>query len=177
MDGMQLIQHFRFRRAYHVSLIGSHSIPKALLEVFVSVFALWFGAAAFVRGLTDLGTVFALPEELLGLSVAALGTTLPELATTLVAAWRREGDMAVGNIIGSVIFNTLFILGTVSLVVPLPWPHALNTDIAVLGAALALVVVLLWHGRKQREISRGEGVVLLIGYIVYAAFLFGRFSS
>lgn len=177
MDGMRLIQHFRFRHAYRVSLIGAQSIPKAVLEVFVSMFALWFGAAAFVRGLTDLGTLWQVPEALLGLTVAALATTLPELATTLVAAWRKEGDIAVGNIVGSVIFNSLFILGTVSLVTPMPWPLTLNTDLSVLGAALALVVVMLWRGRKRRELSRGEGVVLILGYVAYAALLFGRFAS
>ncbi|MEK7073123.1 MAG: calcium/sodium antiporter [Patescibacteria group bacterium] len=177
MDGMHLIQHFRFRHAYRVSLIGAHSIPKALLEVCVSVFALWFGAAAFVRALTDLGTLWQVPEVMLGLTVAALGTSLPELATTLVATWRKEGDIAVGNIVGSVIFNTLFVLGAVSLVRPMPWPLTLNTDLAVLGAALALVVVMLWHGRKRREFSRGEGVVLILGYVAYAALLFGRFAS
>lgn len=176
MDGMRLIQHFRFRHAYRVSLIGVHSIPKALLEVGVSVFALWFGATAFVRGLTGIGAALALPEDVLGLTVAALGTTLPELSATLVAAWRKEGDIAVGNLLGSVIFNTLFILGAVSLVTPLPWPFTLNTDLAVLGASLVLVVFLLWRGRKRREVSRGEGVALLVGYVVYAAFLFGRFA-
>ncbi|TAK05731.1 sodium:calcium antiporter [Patescibacteria group bacterium] len=177
MDGMRLIQHFRFRHAYRVSLIGAHSIPKALLEVFVSVFALWFGAAAFVRALTDLGALWGLPETLLGLTLAALGTTLPELSTTLVAAWRKEGDIVAGNLIGSVIFNTLFVLGAVSLVTPLPWPITLNADLGVLMGALVLIVLLLWRGRKRREISRGEGVVLILAYVVYAALLFGRFAS
>lgn len=176
MNGMRIIQYFRFRHAYRVSLIGAHSIPKALLEVSVSVFALWFGATAFVRGLVGIGAQWAIPEEVLGLTVAALGTSLPELATTLVAAWRKEGDIAVGNIIGSTIFNSLFVFGTVVLVTPVPWARAYNTDLLVGGAALALVVAFLWHGRKRRELSRGEGVVLILGYVVYAALLFGRFA-
>lgn len=177
MDGMRIIEHFRFRRAYQVTLVGPLSMPKASLEVFISVFALWFGAALFVRGAGQLGVLLRVPDEFMGLTVAALGTSLPELATTLVAAWKREADIAVGNIIGSNIFNILFVLGTVSLISPLPWTRAFNADLAAGGAAVALIVVFLWRGRHRREISRGEGAVLILGYILYAAAVFGRFLA
>ncbi len=176
MDGMRLIEHFRFRHAYRVSLIGRHSMPRAALETAASVFVLALGAALFVRGAGDLGTALHLPEELVGLTVAALGTALPELATTLVAAWRGEAEIAVGNVVGSNIFNTLFVLGTVAVVSPLPWSSTFNVDLAIHAAAIALVVGVLWHGRRRREISRGEGAFLIVAYLVYVAILFGRFS-
>jgi cation:H+ antiporter len=175
MDGMRLIEHFRFRRAYKVSVLTRHSIPKALLEVAVSVFALWFGAVLFVRGAETVGLALRIPEEVLGLTLAALGTSLPELATTLVAAWRREADIAVGNIIGSNVFNLLFILGAVAVAAPLPWTPAFNVDVGAHLAALALLGVVLWWGRKKGEIDRREGALMIGAYILYVASLFGRF--
>ncbi len=177
MDGVRLIQHFRFRHAYKVSMLGQHSLPKAFLEVGISLFALWIGALLFVRGALALGTALRVPEELLGLTVAALGTSLPELATTLVAAWRREADIAVGNIIGANIFNTLLILGAVALAAPVPWAATFNVDLVAHLGALATLGVVMWLGRRKREIDRCEGAALVGAYIVYVAVLMGRFAG
>lgn len=177
MDGVRIIQHFRFRHAYKVSLLGQHPLPRAFLEVGVSLFALWIGAVLFVRGALTFGAILRVPEELLGLTVAALGTSLPELATALVAAWRREADIAVGNVIGSNIFNTLFILGAVALAAPVPWSPSFNADVVAHLLALVLLGVVMWLGRKKREINRREGAALVGAYIVYVAVLMGRFAG
>jgi cation:H+ antiporter len=131
-----------------------------------------FGAKALVEGSVGIARSFGMPEAVIGLTVVAVGTSLPELVTSVVAALRRQGDVAFGNILGSNIFNILGILGMTALVAPIPVPSEFaRLDVWVmLGATLLLVGASLTGGR----LGRGEGLVFLAAYAAYTSYLILR---
>jgi cation:H+ antiporter len=102
----------------------------------------------------------------------AAGTSLPELATSAVAAYRKNTDIAIGNVVGSNIFNIFFILGVTGLVNPIQYNPALNIDLFVVGSATILLMVFMFT-LNQRKLDRWEAVLLLMGYIVYTVYLIG----
>ncbi|EKE44329.1 CaCA family Na+/Ca+ antiporter [Oceaniovalibus guishaninsula JLT2003] len=128
------------------------------------------GARLLVTGAIDIAASLGVSEAVIGLSVVAIGTSLPELVTSVVAARRGQGDIALGNILGSNVFNILGILGATALIKPLEIPPQIAlVDIwAMLAASVALLVMGLTGGR----ISRGEGGVLLACYAGYMGWLF-----
>jgi cation:H+ antiporter len=113
---------------------------------------------------------FGVPERVVGISLVALGTSLPELAACVVAALRREADIVLGNLVGSNFFNVLAILGTTSMVRPLPVSAAaISIDFWVMmGFSAALLPIL---GLRKR-VARVEGVVLVVAYLVYIVWLY-----
>jgi len=123
------------------------------------------GAHLLVAGAVDLAGRLGVSEAVIGLTVVAIGTSMPELATTVIASIKRQGEMAFGNVIGSNIFNSLGIFGATALVQPIGVPAEVAAfDIWVmLGATAALLVFAITHWR----ISRREGAVLLLGYVAY----------
>ena len=128
------------------------------------------GAQVLVDGATSLALAFGVPERIVGLTLVAVGTSLPELASSLVAVLKRETDMVLGNIIGSNIFNILCILGITSLITPLALPFAaLRLDLSIMVAFAVLTVVFLF---TQRRLERWEGGVLVLAYGGYVAWLF-----
>ena len=142
---------------------------KAILYVILGLLGLYFGGKYFVQGAISIATQLGMSERLIGLTIVAIGTSLPELATSVVAAYKKNADIAVGNVVGSNIFNIFFILGTTALIKPLPFSPASNFDIgATILASLLLFVTTLTFGRKK--IDRIEGVLFLLiyaGYIIY----------
>jgi len=130
------------------------------------------GGRLFTYAAIKFAQQLGVSEVFIGLTLAAIGTSLPELATSAVAAWKKEGDIAVGNIVGSNIFNILFVLGVVSLIKPL----AVNPAIlAVDGMVMAAVSLLfLLFAARYKRITRGEGVVLLLAYLLYFGWLVGN---
>jgi cation:H+ antiporter len=131
----------------------------------LGVVGLPLGAGILVEGAVDIAEVLGVSDLVIGLTIVAVGTSLPELATTVMAAVRREGGVALGNVIGSNLFNLLFILGVAGLFGTMQIPPAmLRLDLWVmLGAALVLAP-LIWRGWS---IGRGLGLVLLLAYAVY----------
>ena len=127
-----------------------------------------WGADLFVGAATALAERAGVPDAVIGLTVVAVGTSLPELATSAVAAARGEGAIAVGNVVGSNLFNALGILGVAALVRPLTAPGLQTLDLAVMGALTLALVAMMLTGRR---LSRGEGAVLLASYAGYVAFL------
>ena len=127
------------------------------------------GAVMLVSGATGIARSFGVSEAVIGLTLVALGTSLPELVTSVLAARRGHGDVALGNILGSNIFNVLGILGATALAKPLPVASMIaQVDVYVmLAASLALLATgLLWQ-----RISRAAGLALLLGYAVYIGWL------
>ena len=117
---------------------------------------------------------FGMSEVLIGLTILAVGTSLPELATAVVAAMKKRADLAIGNIIGSNIFNIFFVLGISAIISPIAFNQTLNTDILIgIGATLLLYYFVL-TGKKPRQIVRWEGIGLLSAYLVYIVFLVMR---
>ncbi|GCC51388.1 sodium:proton exchanger [Chryseotalea sanaruensis] len=115
---------------------------------------------------------FGMSNKLIGLTILAAGTSLPELVTSCVAAYRKNTDIAIGNVIGSNIFNIFFILGITGTVSPLQYTSVLNFDIAVLIGGTILLMVFMFT-INTRKLDRWEALILFLGYITYTAYLVG----
>jgi cation:H+ antiporter len=140
------------------------SVISAIWAV-AGLVTLMLGARFLVDGAVSIARGHGISEAFIGLTIVAVGTSLPELATSLIAAFRRQPEIAIGNIIGSNIFNLLGILGVTAMITPVPVaPRFLNFDLpAMLAASLALTVLLL----ARPVIGRGFGAVMLASYLVY----------
>jgi len=138
---------------------------KYIAIVLVGIALLAGGAELMVRSAVAVAAEYGISQRVIGLTVVAMGTSLPELATSVIAARRNEPAIALGNIIGSNIFNVLAILGVTSLIVPVPVTQgSINIDNWVmLGFAVVLFPMMLWG----RRITRRDGVVLLAGFVAY----------
>jgi cation:H+ antiporter len=144
-------------------------LPLALLFAFGGIALTIYGARLLVGGAIELAASFGISEAVIGLTVVAVGTSLPELVTAIIAAVKKHGDVALGNILGSNIYNTFAILGITAAVHPLDVPHEIiEFDIWVM---LAATVLLLWFAVSGWIISRREGAVLLGLYVVYIGVL------
>lgn len=151
------------------------SIPMTLLATIGGLAMLIIGANRFLLGAVGLGQSLGVPEAIIGLTVVAVGTSLPELAVSIIAAIRKHADVAVGNIVGSNIFNLLCILGISSTISPLPLEgRLLEIDQFVMLAAAVALLLFLFFGLR---LSRFKGALLLAGYVVYIATMFGLQSS
>jgi len=132
--------------------------------------ALVLGSTLFVDGAVAMARALGVSEAIIGLSLVAVGTSLPELATSVVAAIRRHSDIAVGNVVGSNIFNVLAILGVSPLVAPL----TSSVGAVDLGVMLLFAVLLFPLARSGFRLERWEGALLLLGYVGYLALLVVR---
>ncbi len=149
-------------------------ILKAGLLIVVGLACLALGGDLVVRGATKIALGLGVSEKFVALTIVAAGTSLPELATSVVAAYRRNADIALGNIVGSSIFNLFFVLGIAGVVRPLPFNTALNPDVLVMiGAALLLFTCMFVRGIR-RTVQRDEGAVFLAIYIGYLGFVVYR---
>lgn len=128
------------------------------------------GGRLVVNSAIEMATAWGVSEQLIGLTIVAMGTSLPELATTVVAAMKKKTDIAVGNIIGSNIFNIFFILGVSAVVRPIPYDTVFNTDLYILfGGTVFLFVAMFIAGK--RKLDRWEAGVLLATYLIYTLYL------
>ncbi len=135
---------------------------------------LMIGARLLVDSATEIARAFGVSEAVIGLTIVAVGTSLPELATSVVAAMRRHPEIAVGNILGSNIFNVLGILGITALVTPIPVePRFAGLD---MGLAFASALVMLGFAVLAGRIGRLGGAVLLTGYAGYVGLMAGRLT-
>jgi cation:H+ antiporter len=137
--------------------------------VLVGSAALVLGGYCIVEGAVQVASALGIPQVVIGLTVVAVGTSLPELATSLVAAARRESDIAVGNVIGSNIFNIAAILGVASIVEPIPVRVTMLTR--ELPALLVVSLMLFPVLRSGWRIRRWEGAILVLAYIAAGIFL------
>jgi cation:H+ antiporter len=166
--------------AFDRDLLASDDPTHA--RVLHSVGLILVGIIALVAGarlLVDSALVFArtagVSELVIGLTIVAAGTSLPELATATVAALRRESDIAIGNVVGSNIFNVLAILGIAGFVQPLPiHPELIRFEVPVMVAASLLLLPLAFTGRR---LDRWEGALLLLAYLVFLLLLFVRSTA
>lgn len=148
--------------------ISKRGLAIDLLMVAGGLVLLVFGARFLVDGAVIIARTFGWTEALIGLTVVAVGTSLPELATSLVAAIKKEADIAVGNIVGSNIFNLLGILGITAIVHPLAATGIGRIDYAVMAAFALMLWPMAYH---QKRITRVEGAILLAGYVAYVSWL------
>ncbi len=128
------------------------------------------GGRLCVEGAVALARQLNLSEKFIGATVVAAGTSLPELATSAIAAYRKHSDIAVGNVVGSNIFNILAILGVSAVIRPAPYPASFNADLYVLTAATLLLLLVMFTG-KRHKLDRWEASLMLAGYAGYVGYL------
>lgn len=141
---------------------------KMLLMVIVGGAMIVFGSDVTVDAATELAVMFGMSERFIGLTIVAFGTSLPELVTSVTAGVKGKTDIAVGNIVGSNIFNILFVVGTTALITPVVYSADFVVDSVVAISAVVLLLVCVF--RKQK-LSRLGGAIMLAGYAAYFVYL------
>lgn len=144
------------------------SVLMSVIMVIIGVVLIVWGSDITVDAATALAKLFGMSERFIGLTIVALGTSLPELVTSVTAAIKGKTDIAVGNIVGSNIFNILFVVGTTALITPVVYQAGFSVDSVV--AALAMVLLLVCVIRKK-QLNRRSGMVMLLCYAVYFVYL------
>lgn len=154
-----------------VQSAGAGLVVKSLLLIVIGLVALVVGADRLVLGGGNLAAAWGVPQAVIALTLVAFGTSLPEVATTVVAALKGKGDLATGNAVGSCIFNLLAVIGITAGIAPLSSVDLQIADLWVMGAVTFLIFPLMW---TRRALGRGEGSFLVVGYLGYVAWLFLR---
>jgi len=181
-DGLILITFFIIFLYYTAGMrktqtqempIKQYNKHTSWLMIVGGLVALALGGKWIVDGGVFVATQLGLSEALIGLTIIAIGTSLPELATSAVAAYKQKTDIAIGNVVGSNIFNIFWVLGLSSLIRPIEFSSSLNFDIFTVVMVTLLLLVALHVGKKQ-ILQWWEGYVFLICYLVYIAFLVYR---
>lgn len=193
-EGLVLLGFFFVFLYYLASLRKSHGVaseilsppPKdtrnrsPLLFIFLGLLSLVCGGEITVYGATELAVALGATERVIGLTIIALGTSLPELVTSLVATTRGKVDISIGNVVGSNIFNLFWILGISALIAPLPVSTALNFDIIIMVTSVAILLLLIqpgplihrirfWRIQHGHVLTRAEGAGLVALYTLYLA--------
>ena len=164
------IAHFKRRASKEFRQLG---VSKSLIYVFLGFIGLCVGGQWIVNGATEAAHYFSMSESLMGLTIVAMGTSLPELITTIVAARKKHDGLAVGNIIGSVIFSTFLTLGVTAIIRPVPIQDKDMTSIAMVIVACFLLYLLVLFKDKP-VIKRWQGASFVALYLGYVIFLITR---
>jgi cation:H+ antiporter len=181
IDGILLLLTFATFLAYTFDLAKKHkvdiedhtkllSLPVSWIYMLWGIIGLWIGAYLLVSWATNIATYFWIPQTIIGLTIVAIGTSLPELFTSVVAAYKKKSDIAIGNVVGSNIFNISFILWATALIKPINVNIHFSSDFYVLFATTILFWWLLVFSKKM-SIGRIGGGIFIIAYILYLAYL------
>lgn len=181
LDGVILLMLFALFLYYVYSQLRTSEAESEKMEksytslkiaglVIVGLAGLVIGGRLVVTSAVEMAKILGMSEKIIGLVIIAAGTSLPELATSVVAAMKGNNDIAVGNIIGSNIFNILLILGASAIIRPIEYDLFFNTDLYILAAGTIFLFVAMFTGQKKK-LDRWEAVVLLLSYIGYITYL------
>ena len=146
------------------------SYIKSVLFVLTGLLGLVVGGKWIVGGAVTIAETFNVSQSLIGLTVVAIGTSLPELATSAIAAYKKQTDIAIGNVVGSNIFNIFWILGFSALIRPLPFSRSSDVDILMTILASAILFFIMFVGKKH-VIERWQGVLMVLLYLSYVTYL------
>ena len=146
------------------------STLKIIVFLLVGILGLVIGGRLVVTGAVALSSALGISQRIIGLTVVSAGTSLPELATSAVAAYRQKSDMAVGNVIGSNIFNILFILGISAIIRPVEYDRQFDMEMIIVGIATLFLFVAMFTGRK-RKLDRWEALIMLLVFFMYLVYL------
>ncbi|MBI5733144.1 calcium/sodium antiporter [Candidatus Jorgensenbacteria bacterium] len=178
VDGLVLIAFFFFflYYTYHINKndvsqksavhINPHSWPYALLLTAIGLISLLIGGKLIVDNAVAIALILKASQAVIGLTIVAIGTSLPELATSAVAAYKKNPDIAVGNIVGSNIFNIFWILGISAVINPLAFSQKLFPDIGVIIFTTLLLFLCMFIG-KRHVLERWQGITFVLLYIIY----------
>lgn len=143
-------------------------IPVLLLFVITGMVLIVWGSDVAVDAAAELARIFSMSERLIGLTIVALGTSLPELVTSVTAALKGKAEIAVGNIVGSNLFNIMFVVGTTAVITPVVYSDVFLVDsLAAIGAAVLLLLCVF----RKKMLNRIGGIALLAGYAAYFCYL------
>jgi len=184
LDGIILVGFFAIFISYvFIGLKNHRPVEKSNIKVYSSFGMTWrilfglvglgFGGKFVVDNAIEVARIFDVSEKLIGLTIIAAGTSLPELTTSAVAAYKRQADIAIGNVVGSNIFNILLVLGLTTIVTPLDYDPVLNTDIYILISGTLLLLLFMFTINKKK-LDRWESLLYLITFIAYMIYLFMR---
>ncbi len=149
---------------------GQPVLIKSIAFILLGLTGLVVGGKWIVDGAVALAAGFGMSESLIGLTIVAVGTSLPELATSVSAAFKRNADIAVGNVVGSNIFNVFFVLGISAAIKPLPFQPKNNLDVGLVVVASLLLFLFMFTGRR-RSLDRWEGAIFVLLYASYTGYL------
>ena len=141
------------------------SLPVQLLMILTGLICIVLGSDFVVDGATEIAKVIGISERIIGLTIVAFGTSLPELVTSVTAARRGNADIAIGNIVGSNVFNILFVAGTSALISPIVFESKFVLDTAVATATAVLLLVCVCN--KEGKLKRSGGIIMLAAYAAY----------
>jgi cation:H+ antiporter len=153
--------------------VSIHSWSRSILLILGGLIGLVVGGKWVVDGAVAFASMLGVSEALIGLTIVAVGTSLPELATSAVAAYKKNVDIAVGNVVGSNIFNIFWILGVSAVIHPLPLSPVLSQDILVAVLVTLVLFAALFVGRRH-VLERWQGGVFVLTYVIYVIFLVWR---
>ena len=184
MDGMVLLSFFLLFMFYvyknsritkrTANLVASNgTVVPAIASITGGTLALYFGGQWVVEGAVGLAQIWGINDALIGLTIVAIGTSSPELVASAMAAYRNQTDIAVGNIVGSNIFNLLWVLGLTSSIVELPFEVVSNTDLLVVIGSSTLIILALISSRNN-TVTRSHGILFIGLYIAYLAYVVAR---
>lgn len=146
--------------------IKTYSPPISGIMILLGLSGLFLGGEWIVSGAVEFAKILGLSETMVGLTIVAIGTSLPELAASGMAAYRGKTDIAIGAVVGSNIFNLFWVLGLSSIIRPIVYDSVLNFDFSILFAVTLLLLYLIFSGKKN-TLDRREGIILIIIYISY----------
>ncbi len=145
------------------------SLKKSIIYIVLGLSGLIVGGRFVVNNAVEIARALSVSEKLIGLTIVSIGTSLPELVTSLVAALKKKADLAIGNVIGSNIFNIFLILGVSSIISPVNYSSSFNFDVALLLLATIFLLVAMFTG-VRKKLDRWEAIVLFlvfVGYLIY----------
>ena len=146
------------------------SKQKSAIFILLGMVGLYFGGEFIVNSASTLAIEWGLSEKVIGILVVALGTSLPELATSVVASFKGNADMAIGNIVGSNIFNVFLVLGISATISPIEFNPSINGDLIMAFVSTLLLFIFVFTG-KGRRVDRIEGSIFLVLYMSYVVWL------
>ncbi len=152
-----------------VSEVETKLIPnlKAVVFIIIGIAGLFFGGRWIVNGVSQISVDMGLSQSTIGLTIIAIATSLPELVTSVIAAVKKNTDIALGNALGSNIFNIFLVLGASAAINPIPFDQKLNTEMGILLASSLFLILTIKLGSTKRTITKLEGVLLALGYIIF----------
>lgn len=153
--------------------IQMYSYPISVVYTIIGITMLFFGGKILVDNAIILAKIAGMSEALIGLTIVAIGTSLPEMATSIVAAMHKHSDIAIGNIVGSNIFNVFWILGLTGTMLQLPFNPSTNIDVLVSIGATVILFMAMFIG-KRHLLERWQGVMMILMYLFYIAYLIYR---
>ena len=150
----------------NIEMNSKRYLVKSILFIILGIILLKFGGEFVVNSASEIARMFGMSEKLISLTILAVATSLPELITSLVATKKGEIDLAIGNIIGSCIFNIILIIGVCAVISPITYAVSYNKDMIILMIATLLLGLFPFIGKKD-EMTRTNGIIFFLGYVAY----------